>query len=41
MIASLILNIKFVFELDRYGNIPFLDVLLMRRNGKLEATGFR
>ena len=34
-------NIKFTFEVKHNGKISFLDVLLMRCNGKLETTVFR
>ena len=34
-------NIKFTYEVEHNGKISFLDVLLMRCNGKLETTVFR
>ena len=34
-------NIKFTYEVEHNGKISFLDVLLMRCNGKLETTAFR
>ena len=34
-------NIKFTYEVEHNGQISFLDVLLMRCNGKLETTVFR
>ena len=34
-------NIKFTYEVEHNGKISFLDVLLMRCNGKLETTTFR
>ena len=34
-------NIKFTYEAEHNGKISFLDVLLMRQNGKLETTIFR
>ena len=33
-------NIKFTYEVEHNGKISFLDVLLMRCNGKLETTIF-
>ena len=33
-------NIKFTYEVEHNGKISFLDVLLMRGNGKLETTIF-
>ena len=34
-------NIKFTYEVEHYSKISFLDVLLMRCNGKLKTTVFR
>ena len=34
-------NVKFTYEIEHNGKISFLDVLLMRCNGKLETTVFR
>ena len=34
-------NIKFTYEVQHNGKIPFLAVLSMRCNGKLETTLFR
>ena len=34
-------NVKFTYEVEHNGKISFLDVLLMRCNGKLETTVFR
>ena len=34
-------NIKFTYEVEHNGQISFLDVLLIRCNGKLETTVFR
>ena len=34
-------NIKVTYEIEHNGKILFLDVLLMRNNGKLETTTFR
>ena len=33
--------IKFTYEVQHNGKVSFLDVLLMRCNGKLETTTFR
>ena len=33
-------NIKFTYKVEHNGKISFLNVLLMRRNGKLETTVF-
>ena len=33
-------NIKFTYEVERNGKISFLDILLIRNNGKLETTVF-
>ena len=34
-------NIKFIYEVEHNSKISFLDVLLMRCNGKLDTTVFR
>ena len=34
-------NVKFTFEIEKYNTIPFLNILIIRKLGKIETTAYR
>ena len=41
LLISFDVNIKFTYELEHFGKLPFLDVLLCRKRNKIYTTVYR